>query len=150
MSEGRDLTAVMSETPLGVRRAIVRLHKKGKTYVEVADLLGVGEATVNRILRLHRETGSVHRRPIAGGRKSPIRGHVTQLLGHILTEMPDATVLELTQALMARTDIETSRSAVQRAIHRLGFSRKKSPSGRANGTARSSRPIADSSALSWP
>jgi transposase len=138
----------MSATPYAVRRAIVRLQKKGKTYSEVADLLGVGEATVSRILRLQRESGSVHRRPIRGGRRSPIRGRVERLLGFILTEMPDATVLEMTQALMGRARVKTSRPAVQRAIQRLGYSRKKSPSERPSGTSRSTKPTGASSALS--
>ncbi|MGO8971691.1 MAG: helix-turn-helix domain-containing protein, partial [Myxococcaceae bacterium] len=33
------------------------------TYVKIAAVLGIGEATVSRVLRLYRETGSVKRRP---------------------------------------------------------------------------------------
>jgi hypothetical protein len=40
--------------------------------------------------------------------------------------MPDATVAELTAALWGRTGLETSRSSVLRALHRQGYSRKKS------------------------
>ncbi len=137
MSGRHDLTAGMTSTSLAIRRAIVRGQKQGRTYKEIAALLDVGEATVSRILRLHRERGSVRRRPIRGGRLSPIRGQVARLLGFILKDMPDATVLELTAALMSRTELKTSRSAVQRALHRLGYSRKKSPTGRPSATSRS-------------
>jgi transposase len=137
MSEGCDLSRGMSATPYAIRRAIVRGFKQGRKYKEIAAMLDVGEATVSRILRLHRERGSVRRRPIRGGRLSPIRGHVARLLGHILKDMPDATVMELTEALMARSEVKTSRSGVQRALRRLGYSRKKSPSGLRSATSRS-------------
>ncbi len=146
MSGRHDLTAGMTSTSLAIRRAIVRGHKQGRTYKEIAALLDVGEATVSRILRLHRERGSVRRRPIRGGRLSPIRGRVARLLGFILKEMPDATVLELTGALMSRSEVTTSRSGVQRALHRLGYSRKKSPTGPRSATFRSTLPAEGSSA----
>jgi transposase len=118
-----------SATPEQLRRAIVRaVRQRGLTYKQAAELLGVGEATVSRVLRLHRETGTVKPRPKGGGNYSAIRGKVAQLLRSIVTSMPDATVAELTTALVGRGGIETSRSAVQRALRRLGYSRKKSPS----------------------
>jgi hypothetical protein len=42
-----------------VRRVIVRLREDGRTYDEIAELVGVGPATVNRILRRYRETRSL-------------------------------------------------------------------------------------------
>lgn len=137
MSEGCDLSKGMSATPYAIRRAIVRGFKQGRKYKEIAAMLDVGEATVSRILRMHRERGSVRRHPIRGGRLSPIRGHVARLLGHILKDLPDATVMELTEALVARSEVKTSRSGVQRALRRLGYSRKKSPSGLRSATSRS-------------
>src|SRR5262249_50569622 len=98
------------------------------------------------ILRRWRETGSVRPRPRGGGNFSPIRGKVARLLRYILTDMPDATVIELTEALTDRGGIETSRSSVQRAVHRLGYTRKKSPSAPRSRTRRSTRPGAASSA----
>jgi transposase len=50
---------------------------------------------------------------------------MAELLKRIVEAMPDATIAELTEALLNKADIETSRSSVQRAMQRLGFSRKK-------------------------
>lgn len=111
-----------------VRRAIVRVRAKGFTYEETAALLEVGRASVNRILRLKRERGDIEPRERGGGVVSPIHDDIAKLLVAIVNEMPDATVVELTRALMKRSQITTSRSAVQRALSRLGFSRKKSRS----------------------
>ena len=111
---------------LEVRRAIIRAHdKQHLTYEEIADLLGVGRASVSRVLRLHRESGSVERRPPGGGNFSPLHGEVLELLMALVAAMPDATVQELTDALVEQKAIETSRAAVGRALNRVGYSRKK-------------------------
>ncbi|RKH18965.1 hypothetical protein D7X74_07995 [Corallococcus sp. CA047B] len=47
-------------TPEKLRRAIVRaFQEEGLSYEQIAHLLGIGEATVSRVLRLYRETGDV-------------------------------------------------------------------------------------------
>jgi transposase len=111
-------------------------------------LLGIGRATVNRILRLHRETSSLEPRPRGGGNVSPIHGEMAELLATIVKEMPDATVAELTAVLIKRSRTPTSRSGVQRALARLGFSRKKSASSRSSATRRNTGSVARSSARS--
>jgi len=120
-----------------IRETIIRLRDEGRTYVEIADLVKVGYATVNRIIRLHRETGDITHRQPGGGNASPIRDEVAEALCVIVVENPDATVAEMTEMLTARGIVETSRSSVQRALTRLGFSRKKSPSRPASATRRS-------------
>lgn len=122
--------------PIEVRRAIVRaVEQQGMTYQATADLLDVGYATVNRVLARYRKSKQVEPLPRGGGRKSPIHGRLADLLTQIVTTMSDATVEELTTALQRRAKVSTSRSAVQRALHRLGFSRKKSRSWRRSATA---------------
>lgn len=135
-------------TPLKLREAVLRARAEGRTYDEVAALLGIGRATVNRILRLHRETSSLEPRPRGGGNFSPIQDDVAELLAAIVAETPDATVMELADVLMLRAGITTSRSSVTRALARLGFSRKKSPSSRRSATRRRTANAAKSSARS--
>ncbi|RKG67744.1 helix-turn-helix domain-containing protein [Corallococcus terminator] len=118
MSEGHP-------TPEKLRRAVVRaFHEEGLSYEQIAQLLGIGEATVGRVLRLYRETGDVVPRPRGGGNFSPIRGKVATQLKRLLAQRPDATARELMDALTARTGVVTSRPALQRALHRLGFALK--------------------------
>lgn len=135
-------------TPLKLRAAVLRARAEGRTYEEVAALLGLGRATVNRILRLHRETSSLEPRPRGGGNVSPIHNDVADLLTTIVAEMPDATVVELAEVLMKRAGISTSRSSVTRALERLGFSRKKRPSLRRSATRRRTANAAKNSARS--
>ena len=82
-------------------------------------MLGVGYATVNRILRLQRATSTTVPRRRGGGNVSPIHGKIEALLRSIVEEMPDATFAELTAALVARSKTTTSRSGVQRALAKL-------------------------------
>jgi len=131
-----------------LREAVLRARAAGHSYEETAKLLGIGRATVNRILRLHRETNSLNPRPRGGGNLSPIHGALAELLAAIVSEMPDATVAELAATLMKRSHVTTSRSAVQRALFRLGFSRKKSRSSQPSATRLSIAPTEKSSARS--
>ena len=119
----------MAAVPVQVREAIVRaVEEQRLTYEATAKLLGVGYATVNRVLSRYRRTKSVELLPRGGGWASPIQGRIAELLDKIVSAMSDATVEELTAALQKKARIRTSRSAVQRALHRLGYTRKKSPS----------------------
>src|SRR5690349_6597106 len=92
-----------------VREAIVKSYAAGFTYAEIAAQLGVGEASVSRMLRLHREKDSVAPRPRGGGNFSPIQGEVADLFLKLVKEQPDATLDELTEAL-AEANVKTSRS----------------------------------------
>lgn len=122
-----DQSVLMTGHPMDkrVREAIVRARKNALSYEEIAELLGVGPATLSRVLRLERETGGVQPRPRGGGNPSFIRDGVAALLEKHVTKTPDATVLELTTELCARAKIEVSRASVQCALTRLGYTRKK-------------------------
>lgn len=120
---------VRPPTPPQVRRVIVRLRQEGRTYDEIAEIVGVGSATVNRILRRYRETGSLEPLAPGGGNPSPLR-KIERKFKALVSAMPDATVAEMAAALRKAEKLATSRSSVQRALTRLGYSRKKSPSSR--------------------
>jgi len=117
-------------TPPQVRAVIVRLRQEGRTYKDIADVVGVGVATVSRILRLQRETGATEPLSPGGGNLSPIHGSVEKKLKALISVMPDSTVAELATALARAERLATSRSSVHRALSRMGYSRKKSPSSR--------------------
>jgi transposase len=114
--------------PLEVRQAIVKAREQQLDYDGIADLLGVGRATVSRTLRLHRESGDVAPRPKGGGNFSIFRDEVAELLLAIVETMPDASVRELTRAFEQQSRLSTSTASVGRALRRLGYSRKKRPS----------------------
>ena len=136
---------VRPPTPPQVRRVILRLRQEGRTYDEIAELVGLGTATVNRILRRYRETGSLEPLTPGGGNPSPLR-QVESKLKALVSALPDATVAEMAVALRKAEKLATSRSSVQRALVRLGYSRKKSPSSRLSATRRTTSSAGASSA----
>ncbi|MBN9687674.1 helix-turn-helix domain-containing protein [Corallococcus sp. NCSPR001] len=59
--------------PEKLRRAIVQaFYDKGLSYAQIVCLLGIGEATVSRLLRLYREAGNVMLGPSRS--RSSLRG----------------------------------------------------------------------------
>jgi len=136
--------------PMQVRLAVVSLRNEGHTYDEIASLLGIGRASVSRLLRRRRETGKLERSPRGGGLVSPIHGRIANLLCRIVFEMNDPTLDELTKALIERADVKTSRAGVVRAMARLGFTRKKSHWWRPSATRLSTAIGARSTARSSP
>jgi transposase len=117
-------------TPPEVRAIIVRLRQEGRSYDAIARLADVGLATVSRILTLHRVKGNVDPKRPGGGNFSPIRGRAAGGLKNLVEQMPDATIAELARALVRAEKLATSTSGVQRALTRLGYSRKKRHSSR--------------------
>jgi transposase len=136
-------------TPTQLRESIIRaFHERRLSYEEIAALLGIGRATVSRVLRRHRETGTVAPRPRGGGNASPIRGKVAEQLIALVTRKPDLSVAELVGELQRRTRVRTSRSSVLRALHRLGYTRKKNGSWQSNATRQRTASDAKPSRLS--
>jgi transposase len=123
---------------LDLRRRVVEAYLAGDgTYEEIAEQFGVGEASVSRWLRIHRQTGDVAPRPHAGGVRPLIADDELDLLVELVRAMPDATAEELAAEWAARYGAELSRSSMQRALVRAGFTWKKNDSVRARANARS-------------
>jgi transposase len=123
---------------IDLRRRVVDAYLAGDgTYAEVAARFSVGEATVNRWLRRHRETGRIDPKPHRSGNRPKVdeRGH--ELLRQLVQERPDATLTELASAYQARTSVKLAVCMVYRELTRLGITRKKRHS-----MPRSARPIA--------
>ena len=112
----------------------LRIHnacEAGEGTAEVAERFAVSPATVRRLKRQHRLTGSLAPRP--GGRgPAPALAPRFDALRVAVAERPGDTPAEHA----ARLGLGVSRSTVARALRRLGLTRKKSPSGRPSGTAR--------------
>lgn len=122
-------------TSTQVRHAIIRaFHVGGLSYEAIADLLGVGRATVSRVLRRHRESGTVEPKPRGGGNFSPIRDKAAERLRRLLASRPDLTIAEMAGELERAAKVKTSPSSVGRALRRLGYTRKKRNSSPSKGT----------------
>jgi len=109
-----------------LRERVVRAYESGETsYLGLAELFTVGAATVNRWLRLMRETGDVKRRPHGGGKPRRIAGKPLETLQQALRSKNDATRRELAQVLQQKAGLSVSVATVGRTLQRLGLTRKK-------------------------
>ena len=106
-------------------RIVEARAQDGQTYEQLAERFHVGRATVDRVLRLARETGSVEPKPHGGGVARRIAAREEDLLVELVRARPDATLAELCIALQVRAGVQISRSTMSRELQLLGFTRKK-------------------------
>lgn len=108
-----------------LRDRIIAARDGGLRTTQVARLFHVSASWVRRVMQRRRESGEVGPRPRGGATVIKIdMGRLQQLV----QAQPDATVAEL----HARLGVACSRSAVDMALRRLGFTFKKRRSMRPN------------------
>jgi transposase len=121
-----------------VRERVVAAHREGKgTYEQLADLFKVGPATVNRWLRLDRETGSLAPKP-PPGRAPKLDEHGRAVLRELVEQDSDATLAELGKQIDEQLGVKLVPSAVFKVLAKMGITRKKKTSMRRSATATTS------------
>jgi transposase len=108
-----------------LRERIVRAVASGRPQREAARTFGVGINTVKRYLVRQQETGSLERRPIPGGVRRIGKDQEVILLAR-LEAAPDATLAEHCAWWVAHQGQAVSVATMCRALHRLGWTHKKS------------------------
>jgi transposase len=117
----------MSPLSLDLRRRIIAAKQAEKLSVpELAKRFAVGTATVKRLIRRFKETGAVDPLPHGGGQKPKIPAEKLPRVQRLLEANPDWTVEEIANSYNAQEKVKVSRSTMDRAVRRLGFTRKKS------------------------
>ncbi len=123
-----------------VRKRVVEAYRAGRgTYRQLAELFGVGEASVNRWLRLERENSDISPAPHAGGMPARVPQDEYGVLAKLVAEKPDRTVIEIRDEWRRRFGVDMSRSAMQRALLKAGFTWKKNAFVRRSRTGRKSK-----------
>lgn len=95
---------------------------KNHTYKETARVFSVGAATVNRLLRRHRETGGIM--PLPRGGNNPRRVCLVWLKTHA-EQFPDARIRDRIEDYYKITEKRVSIGAMHNALYKLGWSHKK-------------------------
>lgn len=93
------------------------------SWKEIAETYGVGRATVIRLIRRFRATGSVAPAAHAGGLE-PLIPEERLLEFELVQEQPDRTIEELAVLYSEQSGVTVSRATMGRALERLGLSRK--------------------------
>jgi transposase len=103
-----------------------------ETRAEIAERFAVSESWLRRLLQRRRETGSLAPKPHGGGQPPAFDAAAADRLRRAVAAAPDATLRELARA----SAVPCSTSAVDRALRRLGITRKKRRSGPPSRTGR--------------
>lgn len=123
---------------LDLRERIIQARQEGESQAELSRRFLVGYATVRRYLTQWERTGRIGPKPPGGGMPRRIQGEGEAVLRQLLKERPDFTDAELQRLYVQRMGTMVSAATLNRTVHRLGLTRKKSRSTPARGTPRPS------------
>lgn len=113
-----------SSYPIELRDRVIQAWRSGRyRWEELAELFGVGLATVNRWIGRYRRTGSAAALPHGGGQPLQTQDAVVE---RIVVASPDLTRDEIAEAYAKEAGKRLSVASIGRALRRLGFTRKKS------------------------
>ena len=127
-----------------LKERLVRAVADGQPMREAARRFDVAVTTVKRAVVRQRETGSLERKPIPG-RPRVLRGEQEAILRARLEAAPDATLQEHCAWWAEQQGQQLSETTMWRALHRLGWTHKKSRWRPASATRRYVPPGAETS-----
>jgi len=108
-----------------LRQRIIDAYERGEgSQAQIAQRFSVGKASVERLVRLKRETGSLAARPHAGGRTILITEADRVRLLKEFEQEPDLRQEDLAERF-TQEGRPVSRRTVGRALNRLSITRKK-------------------------
>lgn len=137
----------MKTYPIELRQKIVdAVDQQLGTYKEIAEMFGIAERYVYKLLKQRRETGSLASLPRGGGAMTKLNEEHLLTLAELVARQPDATLEELRQQLRRETKVEASISTIWRGLERIEFTPKKRPGSRKRLTPWSGQPFGRSSA----
>jgi transposase len=122
-----------------LRERVIRAVEAGRPREAVAARFEVSVPTIERWVRLKRETGGLARRRVPGAPAVKTVG-LSAALAERLAEHADATLTEHCAWWRETSGFEVSPATMCRALARLGWPRKKRPSGPASATRPRGRP----------
>jgi transposase len=119
----------MAAYSLDLRARIVEaVERQIGSKRKIAEVFGVHESFIYKLLRQKRDRGDIAPLPHGGGAHAKLSGDQLQQLPDLVTATPDATLEELREQMKKKARVEVSLSTICRGLQTLGLSRKKSPS----------------------
>jgi transposase len=116
----------MKAYSLDLRQRVVAAYAKGNSSLaEVAEQFNVGQTFVKKMLRQHRETGSVAPLAHGGGRQAALSEKEHRILRRKVKEEPDISLAELQEHLAAKAGLMVSVPTIHRHLRALRLSHKK-------------------------
>lgn len=109
-----------------LRQKIVdAVDNKLGTYSEIAEMFGVHESYIYKLLRQRRETGDLSPLPHGGGATLKLDEAGLCVLKKQIEAQPDATLEELRQQLKQKAKLDVSIPTIWRGVEKLEITLKK-------------------------
>jgi transposase len=119
----------MKSYSIDLREKIVAAHlQKNISIRKVANIFSVSKSLVQKLVKQQKLDGNLQSKP----RGKPQFSHLTNAeveLRELVETYPDATLVELCELFADKTDNWVGRSAMCRALQKLGLNRKKKQNG---------------------
>lgn len=111
---------------MDLRKHIFAAVESGEyTYQEIAQMFGVHESFIYKLLRHYRNYGTLEPLPRGGGAVPKLKEEHLPILQSIVEEFPDAILEELCDLMEKRAGIKVSIWTIRRALNKLDITRKK-------------------------
>ncbi|MBZ4336759.1 helix-turn-helix domain-containing protein [Corallococcus coralloides] len=121
---------------LDLRERVIAAWQQGEGKSAIAQRFMLGYATVRRYIARFEASGSCRPRPHGGGARRKVDAEGEALLRRLVGERPDATDEELARLYTQHAQCAVGHATVNRVLHRMGLTRKKSHSMPWRATAR--------------
>jgi transposase len=123
-----DSNNTMVAYSLDLRQRIVDAVEKGdRPKREIAEIFGIHESFIYKLLRQKRERGEIAPLPHGGGAEAILKEEHLMLLADLVAASSDATLEELRERMKQQGRVEASIATIWRGLEALGLSRKKRP-----------------------
>jgi transposase len=107
-----------------LRKRIVALHEKGVTVYIVAKQLMLSQTSVNRIIKLYKETGGIKPRPRSYGPRPVISDEILARIKQEIDSDSSTTIPKIMEKLQLSCCSETVRNAIRKRL-RYTFKKKR-------------------------
>jgi transposase len=131
----------MKAYPVELRERVVEaVDQQDRTVLEIAQIFGVTERYVYKLLKQRQERGNLSPLPHGGGARPKMSEEKKLKVVDLVARAPDATLAELRQEIKKRLRVEVSIGTVWNLLDSLGLTRKKSPAAPVRLTRKSGPP----------
>lgn len=102
-------------------RIVAAVERHDGSIRQLAQRFGVNPSFITKLMKRHRQTGSLEPKPHGGGRRPAFDQEALERLRQVVAEHPDATLPELHQLMGGKGSV----AAICRALRKLDITRKK-------------------------
>lgn len=108
------------------RQKIIEVHEKENISIrKLAERFCVAKSFVQKLLKQYRETGDISPKQSGGNPKPKLNAEQIVILVEIIEANNDATLLELCDLLLEKTQVRVSKSTMGKITQKLNYSVKK-------------------------